>query len=597
MSCNAEQSKSASSWVRPVHPQHAHFDCFSGAAGDMILAACLDAAGPPQSDALLRHVDICLRQGLPALNGEFSIQKKKVWRGVGKIAATHVVVHSLYNHEPAPVPHPQTQRDPSPTRLRERRTPELDNERHKMTPARSPTRRSSGGIRLKSSVSRNDSGQSSGDSDDSTQRKLRAAVSGKGGNLISPNNGKASLGCGNNSRRSLNENKTNTGSLLNDSKGSTGGLNDSKPNLGESFDFTETMTGTDDKNSSQTLPLESLVTPDQVQRGAEQENADLTTDHSHDHTSLRASLEGSSSSTMEASHASHPKLFSSTSITNSPTKTDCTEVTESSHDHDHSHGRVSASGLKAMDPSDDNETSQVHSHGHSHDHSHGFGNSHSHSHLHDHSDSHREHSHAHDNPSSTWLNGPLRNLPEIRKMLEEAPEQWIPHWVRITAIESFTALAKAEATVHGAESIDSVHFHEVGAVDSIVDTVGSLLALNALGAVSFSCSRLPLGEGSVHTAHGIMPVPTPATLCLMIDMPTTAGPPGVSGELVTPTGAALLRTLVMTMKPSNTTAVRERQKPTERPPSFTLRKVGVGAGTKDFDNHPNIIRLILGDTT
>jgi uncharacterized protein (DUF111 family) len=166
-------------------------------------------------------------------------------------------------------------------------------------------------------------------------------------------------------------------------------------------------------------------------------------------------------------------------------------------------------------------------------------------------------------------------------MLQAAPEEYIPAWVRDTAIEAFTELALAEASVHGAESMDAVHFHEVGAVDSIVDMVGTLLALYFLGVQTVSCSPLPLGEGTVWTAHGILPVPAPATLRLMIGMRTTPGPPGITGELVTPTAAALLR--VLTRNASG------------RPPRFTIRSIGVGAGSKDFNKHPNIIRLILGD--
>ena len=171
-------------------------------------------------------------------------------------------------------------------------------------------------------------------------------------------------------------------------------------------------------------------------------------------------------------------------------------------------------------------------------------------------------------------------------MLQAAPEEYIPVWVRDTAIHVFTELARAEASVHGADGMDAVHFHEVGAVDSIVDTVGTLLALHFLGVETVSCSPLPLGEGTVWTSHGILPVPAPATLRLMIGMRTTPGPPGITGELVTPTAAALLRVL---------TQVGIGEKPTGRPPRFTIRHVGVGAGTKDFVKHPNIIRLMIGD--
>jgi len=172
-------------------------------------------------------------------------------------------------------------------------------------------------------------------------------------------------------------------------------------------------------------------------------------------------------------------------------------------------------------------------------------------------------------------------------MLEVAPSEFLPDWVTSKAIEAFSELAEAESQTHGAGSPDAVHFHEVGAVDSIVDTVGTLLALYCLGVATVSCSRLPLGEGTVWTAHGLLPVPTPATLRLLVGMPTCPGPPGVTGELVTPTAAALLRVLIRNQGANRIPG---------RPPCFTIRKVGIGAGTKDFVKHPNILRLMIGDS-
>lgn len=236
-----------------------------------------------------------------------------------------------------------------------------------------------------------------------------------------------------------------------------------------------------------------------------------------------------------------------------------------SHEHYHDHDHSTNSNL-ALSNSDAQE-------GHSHDHTH----------MHTHA--HGFHLHSHDHGPGTEKKAPLRNLPQIRKMLEDASSKFIPEWVRDKAIEVFTELAKAEAMTHGAETTDSVHFHEVGAIDSIVDTVGTLLALHALGVATISCSRLPLGEGTVWTDHGLLPVPAPATLRLMIGMPTCPGPKGTTGELVTPTAAALLRVLVQT-SPSGISG---------RPPCFTLKTVGIGAGTKDFTHHPNILRLMLGD--
>jgi len=255
-----------------------------------------------------------------------------------------------------------------------------------------------------------------------------------------------------------------------------------------------------------------------------------------------------------------------------------------SHEHAHSHSHESGSIHEESNNSSSTDKEGVDEHAHSHSH-HSDGHLHSHHHHHDDDD---------DDHDDNTNQRKIRNLPQIRRMLQEAPEDCIPPWVRDHAISAFTALAQAEAAVHGASSIDAVHFHEVGAVDSIVDTVGTLLALFFLGVTTVSCSRLPLGEGAVRTDHGILPVPAPATLKLMTGMPTTPGPPGLTGELVTPTGAALLRTLTM----KSNAAVRggeKRNVPVGRPPRFTLRKIGVGAGTKDFEEHPNIIRLLLGD--
>jgi uncharacterized protein (DUF111 family) len=186
----------------------------------------------------------------------------------------------------------------------------------------------------------------------------------------------------------------------------------------------------------------------------------------------------------------------------------------------------------------------------------------------------------------------LRNLNEIESMLLNAPDQHIAPWVRRTAIQTFTVLAQAEATTHATNSIQDVHFHEVGAVDSIVDTVGTLIVLHDIlhCTTSFSSSRIPIGEGTVWTAHGLLPVPAPATLRLLVGIPTCIGPSKCTyptGELVTPTGAALLRTLLSISKQKGLLV--------GPPPDFTLRTVGVGAGTKDFVKHPNILRVMVGD--
>ena len=241
-----------------------------------------------------------------------------------------------------------------------------------------------------------------------------------------------------------------------------------------------------------------------------------------------------------------------------------------------------------------------------HDHEHGHTTrsatvAHDHSHSHDNSNEHHHaHTHEHDH-STTTGGGPLRNLPEIRHMLQDTPaaQTHLPAWVRQQAVAAFEALAEAEAAVHGATSVNTVHFHEVGAIDSIVDMVGTLLALHFLQVQTVSCSPLPLGQGTVWTAHGLLPVPAPATLLLMKGMQTTPGPPDCRGELVTPTAAALLRVLTNN---NNNNKHHEHNKNNNNnnkrnfiTPQFTIQRVGVGAGSKDFVKHPNILRLIVGD--
>jgi len=169
---------------------------------------------------------------------------------------------------------------------------------------------------------------------------------------------------------------------------------------------------------------------------------------------------------------------------------------------------------------------------------------------------------------------PHRHLHHVVAILDRAD---LPEGVRERAKQVFTRLAEAEAEVHGS-TVQKVHFHEVGAVDAIVDIAGSLLGLEALGVGRVSASELPLGGGSVDSQHGRIPVPAPATALLLRGAPVRGGP--VAAELVTPTGAALLRTLVTEWGD---------------PPAFRLEAVGTGAGTREFPDHPNILRLLIGE--
>ncbi len=152
----------------------------------------------------------------------------------------------------------------------------------------------------------------------------------------------------------------------------------------------------------------------------------------------------------------------------------------------------------------------------------------------------------------------------------------LPEPVKVCARSVFRRLAEAEATVHGV-TVAEVHFHEVGAVDSIVDIVGTAICLEYLHVESIHCSALPLGSGFVETAHGRLPVPAPATAELLQGLPVHGG--CGPGERVTPTGAAIVAALATGFGAQ---------------PEMLLDKVGSGAGGKDFPDCPNIVRAFLG---
>lgn len=169
---------------------------------------------------------------------------------------------------------------------------------------------------------------------------------------------------------------------------------------------------------------------------------------------------------------------------------------------------------------------------------------------------------------------PHRHLHHIEAILAAAE---IPSPVRERARAVFLRLAEAEAGVHGT-TVAKVHFHEVGAVDAIVDVTGALLGLHELGVERVWASTLPLGGGTVMSEHGRIPVPAPATARLLEGAPVRLGP--VEAELVTPTGAALLAELVADWGP---------------PPAYRMLATGIGAGTREFPDHANVLRLILGE--
>jgi uncharacterized protein (TIGR00299 family) protein len=168
-----------------------------------------------------------------------------------------------------------------------------------------------------------------------------------------------------------------------------------------------------------------------------------------------------------------------------------------------------------------------------------------------------------------------RFLPDVEAILARGQ---LTDRQRERALRIFRRLAEAEAAVHGMP-IEKVHFHEVGALDSIADIVGSAVGLDLLGVDRFTSRSVTPGGGTVKCAHGLMPVPTPATAHLLRGVPL--GPSPVAVELTTPTGAAIL-----------TTVVNEW---TDRP-VMTIDRIGLGAGYRDFPEHPNLLRLFVGTT-
>jgi pyridinium-3,5-bisthiocarboxylic acid mononucleotide nickel chelatase len=165
----------------------------------------------------------------------------------------------------------------------------------------------------------------------------------------------------------------------------------------------------------------------------------------------------------------------------------------------------------------------------------------------------------------------------LNTILDMIGKSFLPTSVQQSAAAIFRNLGVAEAAVH-AVPLDKVHFHEVGAVDAIVDIVGACLGLSALGIETFACSPLNVGGGTAKMAHGVLPVPAPATARLLLGKPTYSS--GVQRELVTPTGAAIVATLCTTFGSQ---------------PPMTVSAIGYGAAAADLEGQPNVLRLMIGD--
>jgi len=169
-----------------------------------------------------------------------------------------------------------------------------------------------------------------------------------------------------------------------------------------------------------------------------------------------------------------------------------------------------------------------------------------------------------------------KHLSSVLKIIDAAP---IAESAKKKAAAIFTAVGEAEAKIHNT-SIEKIHFHEVGAVDAIVDIVCASVGSEELHVDEIIASPLNVGSGTVKCAHGFLPVPAPATLELLQGVPIYSGE--VEKELVTPTGAAISRTLVSHFGPR---------------PAMSVDRIGYGAGTRDFPAHSNVLRLTLGETT
>ena len=168
---------------------------------------------------------------------------------------------------------------------------------------------------------------------------------------------------------------------------------------------------------------------------------------------------------------------------------------------------------------------------------------------------------------------PKRHLRDVTAILEGGD---LPAPVRTAALATFARLAEAEAKVHGTTP-DKIHFHEVGALDAIIDIVAAHHALHQLTVDAVHASPLPVGFGTVQCDHGLLPVPAPATAELLKGAPTYGG--DHPGEFVTPTGAAILRACSATFGPA---------------PAMTVEAIGYGAGSREVEGRPNVLRVLLG---
>lgn len=226
---------------------------------------------------------------------------------------------------------------------------------------------------------------------------------------------------------------------------------------------------------------------------------------------------------------------------------------EHAHEHDHEH---------AHDHEHHHDHKHDHEHEHHHDHGHEHHHDHEHEHGHDHSHDH-EHGHGHHHHATmAWVEHTIQ-------------ETALPPEVKEQALQVYHAIAQAESAAHGCP-VDQIHFHEVGALDAVADVTAVCLLLHMLAPEKIVASPVHLGSGQVRCAHGILPVPAPATAYILQGVPAYTG--SIRGELCTPTGAALLKTFAQSFGPM---------------PVMVIEKVGIGVGNKDFEA-ANVLRVFWG---
>jgi hypothetical protein len=247
---------------------------------------------------------------------------------------------------------------------------------------------------------------------------------------------------------------------------------------------------------------------------------------------------------------------------------------EDKEEHEHGHEHAHAQGHEHEHHHDEDEKDK-HEHGHEHHHHEHEEHAHAHhDHEHEHHD-HPPHEHDHDHGSEVahHEHEHCRSHSDIRELIERSE---LSPFVKKHALSIFHRIAEAEAKIHG-ESVDDVHFHEVGGLDSIADVVCACVGIESLGVEKVFVSALHDGSGTVRCAHGTFPLPAPATMEILKGIPL--GQIDEPHELITPTGAAIVAEFGKGFGPM---------------PKLTIEKIGYGVGSRDLVSRPNVLRAVLG---